>query len=263
MESNHSDISTVYGPVHSWRVGMSLGIDLICHTSVCSFNCIYCQLGHIQVVTDERQCFISTEKVIQDFHHSRWKESDILTFSGSGEPTLATNLGAVAQEIKKITSIPQLVLTNGVHLNEPAVIKDLQHVDKVFVKLDASNEEIFQRVNRPVNNIYLTDILRNIELFKPQFKGYFGIQTMFLHANLKEMESLGEMIAHIQPDELQLNTPKRPYPKYWHINSRGGHTEELRGYEATPLKTISQEKADEIEDYMRKVTGVKVISVYG
>lgn len=87
------NISSVYGPVPSWRAGKSLGIDLILHTSTCSFNCIYCQLGAIQNVTNIRRLFVSTKQVIDDFFNSNWQSADIITYSGSGEPTLATNLG--------------------------------------------------------------------------------------------------------------------------------------------------------------------------
>jgi len=147
------NFSSIYGPVHSWRVGESLGIDLICETSTCSFNCFYCQLGKIQKVTNERTLFIDTKSVMDDFENSQWKKSDIITFSGSGEPTLATNLGEVSRAIKKITPIPQLLLTNGTLLNHPEVIADCQGIDKVYVKLDAPDEEHFQRINRPVKGM--------------------------------------------------------------------------------------------------------------
>ena len=61
---------------------------------------------------------------MDDFFNSHWKESDIITFSGSGEPSLALNLGESAREIKKVTSIPLLLLTNGTLLDDPKVIED-------------------------------------------------------------------------------------------------------------------------------------------
>ncbi len=261
LETNTS-VSTVYGPVYSWRVGMSLGIDLICQTSVCSYNCIYCQLGQIQQITNERRHFVPTSKVIEDFLKSEWKKSDILTYSGSGEPTLALNLGEVVRELQQITNIPQLVLTNGTLLHDPHLIEELQPMDKVFVKLDAADESMFQRINRPVSGITLQTILENIKNFRPHYPGYLGIQTMFLPSNRRELDGIINHLIDIQPDEVQLNTPKRPYPRYWHISSRGGHTEELRPYDSTPLRTITPKEAQEMTKRLREETGLNIVSVY-
>src|SRR5919199_2702321 len=82
-----NDTSTVYGPVNSWRVGRSLGVDLLAVNSICSFRCVYCQLGRINVHTAERKIYVPTAKVLEDLRASAWREADIITLSGSGEPT--------------------------------------------------------------------------------------------------------------------------------------------------------------------------------
>ncbi len=255
-------VSTVYGPIPSWRVGNSLGIDLIRDRSVCSFNCVYCQLGYIQVITDERREFVPTDTVIQDFKESRWREADIITFSGNGEPTLATNMGEVSRRIKEITPTPQLCLTNGTTLDIPDVVDQLQNIDRVYVKLDAATETVYQRVNRPVAGIPFKKIVENTMQFRKEYPGYMGIQCMFLPLNTQEVDALADLLLRIQPDEVQLNTPKRPYPKAWHYTARGGHSLELREYEGKPLKTIGMEDAEEIETILRKKTGLNIVSVY-
>jgi wyosine [tRNA(Phe)-imidazoG37] synthetase (radical SAM superfamily) len=104
---------SVYGPLKSWRYGKSLGIDPIGKTSVCSFNCVYCQLGEIEIITKERRIFVPTETILNDLKSfAPWNEIDIITLSGSGEPTLALNLGEILKGIKKITNHQTLVLTN-------------------------------------------------------------------------------------------------------------------------------------------------------
>jgi wyosine [tRNA(Phe)-imidazoG37] synthetase (radical SAM superfamily) len=261
-DSELNTLSSVYGPVQSWRVGQSLGVDLICETSTCSFNCVYCQLGAIQVVTNQRKQFVSTNQVLIDFEKSDWQRSDIITYSGSGEPTLALNLGEVACEISQITDIPQLVLTNGTLLDNPHVIADLQAVQRVYVKLDAARENIFQRVNRPVPGVTLANIVRWTKTLKNNYDGLLGIQIMFLPTNRSEIDGLIGILNQIRPDEVQLNTPTRPYPRSWHIASRGGHSENLRPYESVPLRSITQEEAEEIETLLREKTGLKVLSVY-
>ena len=85
---------TVYGPVLSWRFGQSLGIDPLFHTSTCSFNCIYCQLGQIQKITGRIKVYVDTAKVLADYREvANGRQIDIIMYSGSGEPTLAENLG--------------------------------------------------------------------------------------------------------------------------------------------------------------------------
>lgn len=253
---------TVYGPVQSWRVGNSLGVDVICVHSVCSFRCIYCQLGTIVEPTAERREFVSTGRVLSDFAQSAWQEADIITYSGSGEPTLATNLGDVARGIRQQCSLPQLVLTNGVHLNVPDVEKALQEVDRVFVKLDAPSEPLFQRMNRPVEGVTRSGILENIRAFRKRFTGHLGIQVMVMPLNRNEISDIADELVSLQPDEVQLNTPTRPFANEWSLASRGGHSEELRPYESTPLKPISREDAELLEAELRSRTGLPIRSVY-
>ena len=113
--------SSVYGPVHSWRVGASLGIDLLLTTSTCSFNCIYCQLGDIQLKTAERRIYVPTDRLERDLRQSAWEQADIVTFSGSGEPTLALNLAEAIHLVKEYTNKPVMVLTNATLLHDAAV----------------------------------------------------------------------------------------------------------------------------------------------
>ncbi|MDP8242725.1 MAG: radical SAM protein [Candidatus Hinthialibacter antarcticus] len=256
--TNQTFVSTVYGPVHSWREGKSLGIDLILSTSVCSFNCIYCQLGAIQNITTERQIFIQTEQVIRDFKASHWRESDILTFSGSGEPTLAINLGDVSRALAEIAPQPQLVLTNGTLLNNEDVIQDLQSVDRVYVKLDAGNEATFQRINRPADGLSLQQVIQNTLTFQQSYPGYLGLQIMIMPSNQSEIDEISRTVEQIQPDEVQLNTPTRPYAKVWNVASRGGHQAKDRPYHSVPLKTISLESAEAFAKTLRERTGVRV-----
>src|ERR1041384_6820260 len=139
---------TVYGPVSSWRVGRSLGIDLLAVNSICSFRCIYCQLGRINLHTSGRKVYVPTERVLSDLAASAWREADIITLSGSGEPTLAANLGAVIRESKRVTHKPVLVLTNSTLLGDAQVRRELGAADRVFCKLDAADEATFRKIDR-------------------------------------------------------------------------------------------------------------------
>jgi wyosine [tRNA(Phe)-imidazoG37] synthetase (radical SAM superfamily) len=252
-------ISTVYGPVRSWRVGFSLGIDLLCRNSICSFNCTYCQLGSIQVKTNARQLFVPTAKVREDLESSDWRKADIITLSGSGEPSLATNMGEVIEAAGAFTSKPVLVLTNGTLLHLSSVRQELSLADRVYLKLDAASDESLRRVNRPVEGVTLTRIVENAREFRREYSGYFALQMMFVHSNRREVEEFAQLIERIRPDEVQVNTPTRPYPDGWYLASRGSH--EGVDYPAKPLKPLDAEMLREIVNRLREACpGIKIVS---
>lgn len=255
-----SEKSSVYGPVHSWRVGSSLGVDLLLQLSTCSFNCIYCQLGDIQLKTAERKIYVPTAQVEHDLRRSRWEEADIITLSGSGEPTLALNLREVIHLIKEYTHKPVMVLTNATLLHDPNVIHDLQEADIVACKLDAATEAGLKQMNRPVAGVTLESIIFGIKKLKANYRGKLALQCMFMPTNEREVEALADIINDIQPDEVQLNTPKRPYPLEWHLDSRGNHGE--KAYPTRVLRTVTPPQADEIEALLRERTQVPILSIY-
>lgn len=252
--------SSVYGPVKSWRVGSSLGVDLLLETSTCSFNCIYCQLGDIQQKTAERKIYVPTERVEKDLRQSRWEEADIITLSGSGEPTLALNLGEVIHMIKEYTHKPVMVLTNATLLNDPAVVHDLREADMVATKLDAATEQGLKIMNRPVAGVTLDGIISGIKNLRAHYTGKLSLQCMFMPANLWEAERLADIINEIRPDEVQLNTPKRPYPLEWRLDSRGNHGE--KDYPTRTLRVLSEPEADDIQRIIHEKTGLPIQSIY-
>ena len=252
--------SSVYGPVHSWRVGSSLGVDLLLQTSTCSFNCIYCQLGDIQLKTAERKIYVPTAQLEHDLRRSRWEEADIITFSGSGEPTLALNLAEAIHLVKEYTGKPVMILTNATLLHDPAVIQDLQAADIVSCKLDAATEAGLKQMNRPVAGVTLESIVSGIKNLKANYQGKIALQCMFMPTNLREVERMAALINDIHPDEVQLNTPKRAYPLEWHLDSRGNHGD--KPYPTRELRTVSPPQADEIETLLQEKTHVPILSIY-
>ena len=260
QENSDAGVSSVYGPVRSWRVGYSLGIDLICVNSVCSFNCTYCQLGFIQERTNERRLFVTTDKMVDDLGLTNWHKADIITFSGSGEPTLALNLGEAIIRARDFTRKPTLVLSNGTLWDREDVRSELCGADQVFLKLDAATEEVLQRVNRPVNGVTLETIVDSAVKFRKDYSGKLGVQMMFVYPNRNQVEQFAHLLNLIQPDEVQVNTPTRPYPSGWYLASRGSH--EGVDYPAKPLRQISPGHLSEIVDLLRERTGLRITSVY-
>ena len=253
--------SSVYGPVESWRVGKSLGIDLLLQTSICSFNCIYCQLGDIQNKTIERKIYVPTDQVEWDFKNSAWEQADIVTLSGSGEPTLALNIAEIIAFIKDYSHKPVCVLTNGTLLTDPQVRKDLAQADQVAVKIDATDPELLQRINRPVPGLTLNSIIEGTKQLRQEYKGKLAFQCMFMPGNQSDLDRLAALINDIKPDEVQLNTPKRPYPLEWVLDSRGNHSA-MKSVPTAVLRTITPDEAQALEETLRSKITAPLISVY-
>ncbi len=259
-------VSTVYGPVRSWRLGQSLGIDLLWSDSTCSFRCIYCQLGKIHRPTRQRAIFVPTDKVLADLEASAWQEADVITFSGNGEPTLALNLGECLDEVSRRTAKPTIVLTNATLLGDPMVRGELARAERVFVKLDAASDKGLAIVDHPVADPAaarspIEGIVAGILAFRREYRGFLAIQTMVMPANVSEVDGLCELYARIGPDEIQLNTPLRPVPRAWYPGSRGNHGGPAPVPESH-LAVLTRAQARIIEKTVRERTGLKVVSVY-
>ncbi|MFC1805334.1 radical SAM protein, partial [Candidatus Omnitrophota bacterium] len=129
---NKIDLQYIYGPVPSWRLGSSLGIDPISRSKkICSFDCTYCQLGKTEIFSDQRQVFVPTNKIIEEFKLVPLIQIDYITFSGVGEPTLASNLGEAIRGVKEIRKERIAVLTNSSLIDRDDVKRDLLLADLV------------------------------------------------------------------------------------------------------------------------------------
>ncbi|MFC1666447.1 radical SAM protein [Candidatus Omnitrophota bacterium] len=229
----------IYGPVPSWRLGSSLGIDpLSREEKICSFGCVYCQVGETDIYTDQREIFVSTEKIIEEIKSLPPLKIDYITFSGKGEPTLAKNLGEMIKEIRKIRKEKVAVITNSSLINRDDVQKDLALSDLVIAKLDASSAKAFLDINKPMRGITFDRVLKGIKEFRGAYNGKLALQIMFIEQNKVYAEDLAAIAREIQPDEVQINTPLRPC-------------------EARPLSK------EELDVVIRYFDGMNVISVYG
>lgn len=254
--------STVYGPVDSWRMGRSLGIDILFTDSICSFRCVYCQLGKIQNATRERKVWVPTARILSDLENSDWASADVITFSGSGEPTLALNLGEAIHLVRQKTGKPIAVLTNSTLLIDPSVRANLLAADKVFCKLDAAEESTLQMIDRPVDGINLTSIVEGIKALRAEYAGFLAIQSMWMPANLKDLQAFAKLINEIGPDEVQLNTPTRPVPREWFLAARGNYGPHDAPYDAVPLRHLNREEAIDLGEALQALTPVPIRSVF-
>ncbi len=255
MSDKHT--SSVYGPVDSWRLGRSLGIDLLLVDSICSFECVYCQLGKINRVTMTREVFVPTDKILADLAKFELKDIDVITFSGSGEPTLAKNLGEVIHEIKTRTGKPVIVLTNATLLFHEEVRTELREADKIFCKLDGWSRSAFQKIDRPHKDVTLESVFHGIKMLRKDFPGFLAIQTMLLRApNKFELEEFALMLREMNPDEVQLNVPTRAIPKEYVLESRGNSLN--KNLEQRNLEHITHETLAEIRNELHSLTHLSI-----
>jgi len=228
----------IYGPVPSWRLGSSLGVDPISkNKKVCTFDCIYCQIGKTGCLTDERKTFVPVENVIKELESLPPLKIDYITFSGTGEPTLAENLGEMIKAVREIRKERIAVLTNSSLMHRDNVIKDLFLADLVVAKLDAPSQDIFELVNQPVKNIRMGAVIHAIKDFRSCYKGRLALQIMFMEENKNFAKEIARIAEEINPDEVQLNTPLRP----------------------CGIKPLAKDEMTVLEGYFR---GLNTVSVY-
>jgi wyosine [tRNA(Phe)-imidazoG37] synthetase (radical SAM superfamily) len=200
----------IYGPVNSWRLGKSLGVDLLSQKEKqCSFNCSYCQVGKTNFYVLERKEFVSTDEVLAEIMSVKDKGIDYITFSGNGEPTLASNLGEVIRKLKDTRKEKIAVLTNSSLLFLADVRQDLLQADMVQCKLDAASEQSFRVISSQDERMTLKEVVKGIKAFRNEYKGTLCLQIMFLESNLNEVEKFVQLVREIMPDRIELNTPLR------------------------------------------------------
>lgn len=228
----------IYGPVSSWRLGSSLGIDLISKEGkVCTFDCAYCQIGDTKRFSAKREIFVATDEIIKEMKSLPDANIDYITFSGTGEPTLAGNLGELIKELRKIRKEKIAVITNSSLIDRKDVREDLKLANLVMAKLDAPSQELLFKINKPMEGLTFKKTLEGIKKFRSEYKGKLALQIMFTNENKGRAKDLAKLAKEVNPDEVQLNTPLRP----------------------CSVKSLSREDMDIIKAYFK---GINVACVY-
>lgn len=202
----------IYGPVSSWRLGRSLGIDPVYKGKgkICSFDCVYCQVGPTSTLTPERKIFVPTDEIIKEIKSLPPVSIDYITFSGACEPTLAKNLGDIVKKIRNLRKEKIAILTNSSIIKRTDVQRDLMLMDFVIAKLDACSQEMLNDINRPAGVVKFPELLDGLGKFRKKFKGEFALQIMFVGRNSKYAKKIAEMARSVKPNVIQINTPIRP-----------------------------------------------------
>ena len=231
----------VYGPIHSRRLGTSLGVNLLpTHAKICTFDCIYCECGwnqpiHHPTLPTLAQVHDELEKTLKELKE-QCVELDVITFSGNGEPTLHPDFLKIIQETCQLRSIyyPNAkvsVLSNATQLTREDVIEALRLCDNRILKLDSAIDTTMLRIDQPLNkDLTVERIVKSLQVFK----GDFTLQTCFLQGDINGVE-----IDNTTPHELEA----------WFEVVRWLNPKQIMIYvidRATPLQTINKVPAQKM-----------------
>ncbi len=201
----------IFGPVPSRRLGLSLGVDLL-NCKTCNLNCVYCELGRTIKTTADRGIFVKTEDVLDEIRKffEKGGRADFITFSGSGEPTLALNLGEAIDAVKKEFNCKTALITNSTLLYDSDVRAQAKKADYVLPSLDAATKEAFIKVNRPHPSLNLDDILEGLVLFSKEYKGVILLEVLLvkgINDSEKELLAIKDVIERMENvEKIQINT---------------------------------------------------------
>jgi wyosine [tRNA(Phe)-imidazoG37] synthetase (radical SAM superfamily) len=206
-----------FGPISSRRLGLSLGINNIFSGKVCSYNCVYCQIGNTIKQSTERQTFYEPGKLFKDVESHLGKLDkdhipDYLTFVANGEPTLDINLGKEIRLLKKF-GIPVAVITNASLISHKSVQDDLMQADWASLKIDTVDKVVWKKINRPSARIDLETILDGIKYFSSEYKGNLYTETMLINGyndDLGQLKKTALFISGLHHKISWLSIPTRP-----------------------------------------------------
>ena len=231
--------SIVYGPIHSRRLGVSLGMNLMPTTAkLCTFDCVYCECGWNQPISHP---VIPTRQQVREALNTKLSilnaQPDVITFSGNGEPTLHPDFLGIIKDTCDLRDqyCPNAkisVLSNSTQLGRPDVIEALRLCDNRILKLDSAIDATMQLIDKPVNpNLTVEQIAEWLSIFD----GDFTLQTCFLRG-----EYNGQIIDNTTSEELFA----------WYAMVQRLHPKQVMIYvidRATPLQTLSKVPPHEMQ----------------
>lgn len=249
--------STIFGPIHSRRLGTSLGVNLSpSDGKVCSFDCIYCEAGYNRQGTGQSG-LPSRADVARDLlaklqqMKAEGQSLDVITFSGNGEPTLNPAFPEIVDDTialrdEYFPNAKVSVLTNSTRIDNPAVCAALKKVDNNILKLDSAIEATMRLIDAPVQASFTVD--KVIDLLG-QFAGQGIIQTMMLRGS-----HCGRKVDNTTPEEVSalIEAYKRINPASVMIYSLDRSTPE------EDLQKVSKDELEEIARRIESETGIKV-----
>lgn len=262
----------VFGPVPSRRLGRSVGINNI-PPKICSYACVYCQLGRTLKMQIERKAYYNVEDIAKEVREKieelkeRGEKIDYLTFVSDGEPTLDVNIGNEIEALKPL-GLKIAVITNSSLIWREDVRKELSKADWVSLKVDAATDEIWHKIDRPYRKLCHDDIFDGMMRFSENYEGFLATETMLvkgINDSEQELEKIAEFLVKLKPDKAYISIPTRPPaekkvlpPEEYKINiayqifkQKGISSEYLLGYEGNEFSSTG-----DIEEDLLNITAV-------
>ncbi len=214
---NNGQEEKVFGPVPSRRLGRSLGINNI-PPKICSYSCVYCQVGNTLNYAVEPQDFYDPETIYNRVRERAaaaartGEEIDFLTFVPDGEPTLDKNLGREIELLKPL-GIKIAVITNGSLISRADVRQALMKSDWVSLKVDAPAEELWRKTNRPHKSLQIEKIRKAMMEFRDTYWGELVTETMLvrnLNDGPENRSEVASFLNELQPSKAYVSIPTRP-----------------------------------------------------
>lgn len=207
-------VKYIFGPVPSRRLGRSLGVSPV-PKKTCNYSCVFCQLGRTDKMTNTRREYFPLNDILDEFdsYHSDESLYDVITVVGEGEPTLYSRLGELIAELKKRTSKPVAVITNGALLYDADLRRELCGADIVLPSLDSVSEDMFRKVDRAVRSISFCRVWEGLKAFSHEYKGELYLEIMLMDGindDEASIEQFKKMLDELSFSRVYINTPVRP-----------------------------------------------------
>ena len=234
----------LYGPVPSRRLGRSLGIDLVPH-KICTYDCIYCQIGKTTKWTLARREYVPVKEVLEEVRAFLAEKIpfDHFSLSGSGEPTLHSRIRPLIEGIKKLSQVPVAVITNGSLLWMKTVRDDLLSADVVLPSLDGVSPQAFEKINRPHKKLSIEAIIEGLVEFRKVYRGQIWLEILFcrgVNDAQSELQKMKKAVERIRPDLIHLNTVVRPPSEKWAAALSRREMEEIQAFFGAKASIISE-----------------------
>ncbi len=207
--------SLVFGSVPSRRLGRSLGVNNIPH-KVCTYSCLYCQVGKTKKNPAERKIYYSPDSILQQVKKKLACldscNPDYISIVPNGEPTLDINLGELIVKLRTF-GIPIAVITNGSLINHKDVRQDIMLADYVSIKVDTVSPATWKIINKPPNELIFSSILSGIEHFSKEYKSRLVTESMMIkgiNESHDELISIALFLQKIRPFISYIAIPTRP-----------------------------------------------------
>lgn len=215
----------VFGPIRSRRLGSSLGVNILpAHGKMCNFDCVYCECGWNRDGAGDKayprlaDVAAALEKRLGELSQ-QGIPVDSITFSGNGEPTMNPDFAAIVDKTIQLRdrfypSAKVSVLSNATMVGRESVFDALKKVDNAIMKIDASTDELIEKVNKPTGVYRLETVIEGLK----KFEGNFVLQTMFLRSDEfdtsapEALDRWMDIVRELRPREIMVYTIDRETP---------------------------------------------------